>query len=309
MDVEEHSPLSHDEEHFSPLPSGFSLSFEFFPPRNDEQALILESTWRKLVALDPAYFSVTFGAGGSTLAQTREVVLQLQQESGVPAAPHLSCVLDDDQAAEQLLNSYRDAGIRRLVVLRGDNPAKAADRHFTHADDLVRFIRERFGDSFAIEVGCYPEFHPETEQPGDELRYFRQKMNAGADGAITQYFYNADSYFAFVEDARAAGVTEPITPGIMPITNFHQLARFSDFCGAEIPLWIRKRLEGFGEDLASIRDFGEEVVTGLCERLLAGGAPGLHYYTLNRANATLRLCRNLGFSAGGAAEEKSPGGR
>jgi methylenetetrahydrofolate reductase (NADPH) len=270
------------------------ISFEFFPPRTDEQRLILESTWQKLAPLRPHYLSVTFGAGGSTLDATRETVAALAADTDVPVAPHISCMASSERMLRDLLQGYRASGIRRLVVLRGDRPeGLSGPGPFQHADELVAFIRREFGDAFHLEVACYPEFHPESHSPDTELRYFKRKVEAGADGATTQYFYNTDCYFRFVDDCRRIGIDVPITPGIMPITNYRQLSRFSDMCGAEIPRWIRRRLEGYGEDGASIRAFGLDVVTELCERLLQGGAPGLHIYTLNRANASLLLWQRL----------------
>jgi len=266
------------------------ISFEFFPPRTTEQRLILESTWQKLSHLHPAFLSVTFGAGGSSLDATRETVETLIRESGVPVAPHISCMAQHRDMLRELLESYRDKGVERLVVLRGDRPdGMAGPGPFQYANELVAYVREEFGDHFHIEVACYPDFHPESATPQSELLNFKRKVEAGADGAITQYFYNPDSYFRFVDDCRRMGIEIPITPGIMPITNYKQLSRFSDMCGAEIPQWIRRRLEGFGDDGAAIREFGRDVVTYLCERLLKGGAPGLHIYTLNRANASMLL--------------------
>ena len=271
-----------------------AISFEFFPPRTAQQRLILESTWQKLSHLHPAYLSVTFGAGGSSLDATREMVETLIRESGVPVAPHISCMAQHREMLRELLEFYRDKGVERLVVLRGDRPdGMAGPRPFQYANELVAYVREEFGDHFHIEVACYPDFHPESATPQSELLYFRRKVEAGADAAITQYFYNPDSYFRFVDDCRRMGIEIPITPGIMPITNYKQLSRFSDMCGAEIPQWIRRRLEGFGDDGAAIREFGLDVVTILCERLLEGGAPGLHIYTLNRANASMLLWQRL----------------
>jgi methylenetetrahydrofolate reductase (NADPH) len=271
-----------------------AISFEFFPPRSAEQALILESTWQKLSHLHPAYLSVTFGAGGSTLDATRKTVEALIRDSGVPVAPHISCMAQSKGSVREILQAYRDKGVDRLVVLRGDRPdGMAGPGPFQYANELVSFIRGEFGDHFHIEVACYPEFHPESASPRSEFIYFKRKVDAGADGAITQYFYNPDSYFSFIDDCRRMGIEIPITPGIMPITNYKQLSRFSDMCGAEIPRWIRRRLEGFGDDGASIREFGLDVVTSLCERLLEGGAPGIHIYTLNRANASMLLWQRL----------------
>ena len=270
------------------------ISFEFFPPRTAEQKLILESTWQKLAPLKPDYLSVTFGAGGSTLEATRDAVEDLAAQTDVPVAPHISCMAQNEEMLHRILAAYRERGINRLVVLRGDRPeGMSGPGPFQYANELVGFIRQEFGDHFHIEVACYPEFHPESRSPRSELYYFKQKVDAGANGAVTQYFYNADSYFSFLDDCQRSGINIPITPGIMPITNYKQLSHFSDMCGAEIPQWIRRRLEGYGDDGASIRAFGLDVVTRLCKRLLEGGAPGLHIYTLNRANASFLLWQRL----------------
>jgi methylenetetrahydrofolate reductase (NADPH) len=270
------------------------ISFEFFPPRTAEQKLILESTWQKLAPLNPDYLSVTFGAGGSTLEATRDAVEALAAQTDVPVAPHVSCMAQSEGMLRKILAAYLERGINRLVVLRGDRPeGLLGPGPFQYANELVSFIRREFGRDFHIEVACYPEFHPESKSPQLELHYFKQKVDAGANGAVTQYFYNADSYFSFVDDCRRNGIDVPITPGIMPITNYRQLSHFSNICGAEIPQWIRRRLAGYGSDGASIRAFGLDVVTALCERLLKGGAPGLHIYTLNRANASFLLWQRL----------------
>jgi len=270
------------------------ISFEFFPPRTEEQRLILESTWQKLAPLRPEYLSVTFGAGGSTLDATRETVAALAAGTDVPVAPHISCMAQSEPLLHEMLDAYRERGVNRLVVLRGDRPdGVAGPGPFQYANELVAYIRRQFGDSFRIEVACYPEFHPESPSSRSDLFYFKQKVEAGADGAVTQYFYNADAYFHYLDDCGRMGIDIPITPGIMPITNYRQLSRFSEMCGAEIPQWLRRRLEAFGDDGASIRAFGLDVVTELCERLLAGGAPGLHIYTLNRANASFLLWQRL----------------
>jgi len=270
------------------------VSFEFFPPRTEEQKRTLDATWQELAPLKPRYFSVTFGAGGSTQDATHETVKSLIRRSGVPVAPHISCMAQNRDTLRGMLQDYRDAGVERLVVLRGDRPeGMSGPGPFQYANELVAFVREEFGRHFRIEVGCYPEFHPESTSPKSELQNFKRKVEAGADGAVTQYFYNADSYFRFLDECRGMGIDIPVTPGIMPITNYRQLARFSEMCGAEIPQWIRKRLEGFGDDATAIREFGLDVVTALCERLLAGGAPGLHVYTLNRAHASLDLVQRL----------------
>ena len=274
------------------------ISFEFFPPRSQDQASAFRAARDRLAALTPEYMSVTFGAGGSTRSRTRETVLQIQQETDVAAAPHISCMAEDEGSIRDLLDSYRDGQIKRLVVLRGDRPSGGASGVFDYAVDLVRFIRKHYGDRFHVEVACYPEHHPESPDPARDLKHFKSKVEAGADGAITQYFYQPESYFRFVDEARALGVDIPIIPGIMPITNYSRLARFSSLCGAEIPLWIAKRIKAWEEsgDRESILRFGEEVVTGLCQRLVEGGAPGLHFYTLNRSRPTLAICRNLGLA-------------
>ena len=270
------------------------ISFEFFPPRSAAQRLLLESTWQKLARLKPRYLSVTFGAGGSTLAATLQTVTDLLEKSGVPVAPHISCMAKDRDMLILLLESYLDAGVERLVVLRGDRPrGVSGPGPFQYASELVRFVQQSFPGKFHIEVACYPEFHPESASPETEFKYFKEKIDAGADGATTQYFYNTDCYFQFLDDCQKHGISVPITPGIMPITNYDSLVRFSAMCGTEIPRWIRKRMEAYGDDGASIRQFGLDVVTKLCERLLHGGAPGLHIYTLNRANATMRLWQRL----------------
>ncbi len=270
------------------------ISFEFFPPRSGEQKLILESTWQKLSRLNPRYLSVTFGAGGSSLDATLQTVTDLLDKSGVPVAPHISCMAKSREMLYRLLQSYQQAGVEQLVVLRGDRPEGVrGPGPFQYASELVRFVSESFPGTFHIEVACYPELHPESDSLESEFKYFKQKSDAGADGATTQYFYNTDCYFQFMDDCERHGISIPITPGVMPITNYASLVRFSAMCGAEIPRWIRKRLDSYGDDGASIREFGLDVVTKLCERLLAGGAPGLHIYTLNRANATMRLWQRL----------------
>ncbi len=274
------------------------ISFEFFPPRNDVQAEKFRLARDRLAELNPEYMSVTFGAGGSTRSRTRNTVLEVQDETGMDAAPHISCMAEDEAGIRELLDVYQQAGIHRLVVLRGDRPSGGASGVFDYAVDLVRFIRQYYGEQFHIEVACYPEHHPESSSPRRDLEHFHSKVEAGADGAITQYFYNAESYFRFVDEARALGVEVPIVPGIMSITNYASLARFSGICGAEIPLWIAKRIKAWEEagEREALVAFGEEVVTRLCQRLLEGGAPGLHFYTLNRSRPTLAICRNLGLT-------------
>jgi methylenetetrahydrofolate reductase (NADPH) len=271
-----------------------TFSFEFFPPRNEEGQFKLRETVQQLAQLKPKFFSVTFGAGGSTRAGTYETVKQIQQQ-GHQAAPHISCIGTTRADVLALLVSYRQLGISHLVALRGDLPKdapKTGDFHF--ANELVGFIRAETGKEFTIEVAAYPEFHPESPTPQDDIRHFADKVKAGANSAITQYFFNVDAYWRFVEECEPLGIDVPIVPGIMPITNYKQLAKFSDACGAEIPRWIRRRLEGFGDDLDSIRAFGLDVTTELCDRLLAGGAPGLHFYTLNRAGPTCTIWERLG---------------
>lgn len=273
-----------------------TFSFEFFPPKTPEGVEKLRATRRQLAQLRPAFFSVTYGAGGSTRDRTLETVLEIQAE-GHNAAPHLSCIGSTRESIREVLATYKAHGIRHIVALRGDLPSGMADPgEFHYANELVEFIRKETGDWFHIEVAAYPEFHPQARSAREDLLNFKRKVDAGADAAITQYFYNADAYFRFVEDCQALGVAIPIVPGIMPITNYAQLARFSDACGAEIPRWIRKRLEGMGDDLDGIRAFGLDVVTDLCARLLEGGAPGLHFYTLNQAGPSSTIWQRLGLS-------------
>jgi methylenetetrahydrofolate reductase (NADPH) len=272
-----------------------TYSFEFFPPKTPEGADKLRAVRTRLAAVEPAFFSVTFGAGGSTREGTWNTVMEIHAQA-LPVAPHISCIGTTQDSVRQLLADYRRAGIRRLVALRGDMPSGAAGGagDFRYANELVHFIRAESGDWFHVEVAAYPEYHPQSRSPADDLQAFVRKVQAGADSAITQYFFNPDAYFRFVDDVAALGCAVPIVPGIMPITNFTQLARFSDACGAEIPRWIRRRLESFGDDRDSIRAFGLDVVTDLCEKLLSVGAPGLHFYTMNQADPTLELWRRLG---------------
>lgn len=271
-----------------------NFSIEFFPPRTPEGVEKLRATRARLAELKPAYFSVTFGAGGSTQAGTRDTVLEIRQE-GHEAAPHLSCVGRTRDELRGILDEYRAHGIKRLVALRGDLPSGygASAGEFRYANELIEFIRAETGNWFHIEVAAYPEMHPQAKSPQEDLQNFLRKVKAGADSAITQYFYNADAYFRFVEDVRKADCAVPVIPGIMPITNYSQLMRFSDMCGAEIPRWIRLKLASFGDDTESIKAFGLDVVTQLCQQLLAGGAPGLHFYTLNQAAATTAIWQGL----------------
>ena len=271
-----------------------AISFEFFPPKTDEQRATLEAALPKLKALRPEYVSCTFGAGGSTLSYTPETIRHLREEHGLDAAPHLSCMGGTRDEIRRLLGQYKTMGCKRIVALRGDLPSGMASHgDFRYASDLVEFIRNEHDGSFHIEVACYPEVHPQADDAHADLAHFKAKVAAGADGAITQYFYNADAYFRFVDAVRAAGMALPIVPGIMPIANFSQLKRFSDMCGAEIPRWLTKRLVALGDDVEGIRAFAADVVADLCNRLIAGGAPGLHFYTLNRAKPTLAICERL----------------
>ena len=245
--------------------------------------------------MKPEFFSVTFGAGGSTQDRTLETIRQIHAE-GHNATPHLSCVGSTRDNVRALLFAYKDMGIRRIVALRGDLPSGMASiGEFQYANELVSFIRAQTGEHFHIEVAAYPEFHPQANSAREDMLNFKRKVNAGANSAITQYFYNTDGYFRFVDECRKLGVTTPVVPGIMPITRFSQLARFSDACGAEIPRWMRKTMEGYGDDVESVQSFGLDVVTQLCEKLIAGGAPGLHFYTLNQANASLEILKRLGY--------------
>ncbi|VVD69652.1 5,10-methylenetetrahydrofolate reductase [Pandoraea communis] len=271
-----------------------SFSFEFFPPKTADGAEKLRATRQQLFPLGPKFVSVTFGAGGSTQQGTLDTVIEIQRE-GVEAAPHLSCVGSTKENIRQILETYRANGIRHIVALRGDMPSGMGEiGEFRYASELVEFIRAETGEWFHIEVAAYPEYHPQAKSPRLDLEHFANKVKAGANAAITQYFFNADAYFRFVDDASRLGVAVPIVPGIMPITNYSQMMRFSEMCGAEVPRWIAKRLEGFGDDREAIRAFGLDVVTALCERLLAGGAPGLHFYTLNAASATKAMWQRLG---------------
>jgi methylenetetrahydrofolate reductase (NADPH) len=272
-----------------------TFSFEFFPPKTPEGVDKLRAVRARLAALKPEFFSVTFGAGGSTREGTWNTVTEIA-EAGLAVAPHISCIGTTRASVRELIGAYRARGIRRLVALRGDLPSGAGSGggDFRFANELVEFIRAETGDWFHIEVAAYPETHPQARSAQDDLANFARKVAAGANSAITQYFYNSDAYFRFVEDAQKLGVTVPIVPGIMPITNYTQLARFSDACGAEIPRWIRLRLQGYGDDRESIRAFGLDVVTDLCEQLLSVDAPGLHFYTMNQVEPTLELWSRLG---------------
>ena len=269
------------------------ISIEFFPPQTAEGLEKLRATRAELAKLQPEFFSVTYGAGGSTPERTFTVVKEIAAE-GFDAAPHLSCIGSTRENIREILADYRAAGIKRIVALRGDLPSGMAEAgEFRYANELVEFIRSETGNHFSLEVAAYPEWHPQARSPKDDLAAFVRKVQAGANSAITQYFYNADAYFHFVDEVRAAGVDIPIVPGIMPIASFSKLARFSDACGADIPRWMRKKFESFGDDSDSIKAFGLDVVTELCERLLQGGAPGLHFYCMNQAKLTTEICTRL----------------
>jgi methylenetetrahydrofolate reductase (NADPH) len=271
------------------------ISFEFYPPKTDEQRAQLDRTAHQLKSHAPEYVSCTFGAGGSTLDYTPETIDRLHHVHGLAAAPHISCVGGTRAELGALLERYKAMGCHRVVALRGDLPSGMGHPgEFRYATELVEFIRREYDGCFHIEVGCYPETHPQADDALRDLRHFKAKVDAGADGAITQYFYNADAYFHFVDAVRALGVDIPIVPGIMPISNFTQLRRFSEACGAEIPRWIDKRMKAHGDDVESIRAFGADIVAALCERLIAGGAPGLHFYTLNLAKPTRTVLQRLG---------------
>jgi methylenetetrahydrofolate reductase (NADPH) len=269
------------------------FSFEFYPPKTEEGAVNLQAVHNKLAKLNPDFFSVTFGAGGSTRDKTFATVIDIQAR-GIPAAPHLSCVASTKANIRAILKDYQDHGITKIVALRGDLPSGTMSAgEFRYANELVEFIRQETGDHFQIHVAAYPEVHPQAASGTEDFNNFKRKVAAGANAAITQYFYNAEAYFYFVETCEKNGITIPIVPGIMPITQYAQLFRFSEMCGADIPRWLRKRLESFGDDRESIQAFGLDVVSNLCRRLLEGGAPGLHFYTMNQSAPTLAILENL----------------
>jgi methylenetetrahydrofolate reductase (NADPH) len=273
--------------------NSYAYSFEFFPPKTAEGMATLRDARAELAKFNPEFFSVTFGAGGSTRDRTMETVLDIQQQ-GLAAAPHISCISSSKEEIRGLLQAYQAQGIKRLVALRGDLPSgEVSAGDFRYASELVAFIRAETGQHFHIEVAAYPEFHPEAKSPAADVLNLKRKIDAGANSAITQYFYNADAYFHFIDQCAAAGINVPIVPGIMPIYNITQLARFSNVCGAEIPRWLRLRLEEYGDDMASLRAFGIDVVTDLCETLRVFGAPSLHFYTLNRAGVISNIIGNL----------------
>lgn len=274
------------------------LSFEFFPPKTDAGREKLIGVRKELNKFNPEFFSVTYGAGGSTRDNTVGIVTQMKSE-GLNVAPHLSFGGDDEESMLALLTQYKEAGIDRIVALRGDMPSGVGGAlQLVYANELVAFIRKHFGAHFQLEVAAYPEIHPESESYSSDINYLKQKLDAGANSAITQYFFNPDAYFYFIEQCDKAGITKPIYPGIIPVTNYKNLARFSDACGAEIPRWIKKRLQDFGDDQASITAFGIELISELCETLLDNGAPGLHFYTMNQIEPTRQILLNLGLNPG-----------
>ncbi|TIC84698.1 methylenetetrahydrofolate reductase [NAD(P)H] [Crenobacter intestini] len=271
-----------------------TYSFEFFPPKSEEGMAKLRTTRAQLAQFKPEFFSVTFGAGGTTREGTIAAVLDIRAD-GLAAAPHLSCIGSTRESIRAILDEYREHGIRHIVALRGDMPSGMVEAgEFRYANELVAFIREAHGDHFHIEVAAYPEFHPQARSADEDIDNFVRKVRAGANSAITQYFFNADAYFRFVDEAQARGVDVPVVPGIMPINNFGQLVRFSDMCGAEVPRWLRLRMQSYLDDTASIRALGLDVVTELCDRLMSNGAPGLHFYTLNQAGLVSTICQRLG---------------
>lgn len=270
------------------------LSFEFFPPKTDKGREKLKTVRNQLNTLAPDFFSVTYGAGGSTRDNTFNTIASMKEE-GLSVAPHLSFGGDNEETMLQLLQQYKEQSVDRIVALRGDKPSGIGGAsHMVHADQLVAFIRKNFGDDFHIEVACYPEIHPEASSYDDDIGFLKNKFDAGANSGITQYFYNPDAYFYFLEQCDKAGIGQPIYPGVMPITNYNNLARFSDSCGAEIPRWARKRLESFGDDTESVTAFGLDLVTELCETLLENNAPGLHFYSMNQAEPVTAIVKNLG---------------
>ncbi len=275
------------------MPTTKLYSFEFYPPKTPEGEESLKAVQHKLSALNPDFFSVTFGAGGSTRDKTFDTVVAIQNK-GIQAAPHLSCVASTKENIREILNVYKSNGISRIVALRGDLPSGMMSAgEFRYANELVEFIRQETGDYFQIHVAAYPEVHPQAPSAAEDFNNFKRKVDAGADAAITQYFYNAEAYFYFLDLCEKNGITIPIVPGIMPITQYAQLFRFSEMCGADIPRWLRKRLEGFGDDRAAIQAFGLDLVGKLCQRLIDGGAPGLHFYTMNQAAPTLSILERV----------------
>lgn len=275
----------------------FRLSFEFFPPKTDQGQHNLLDVAKELSHFQPEFYSVTYGAGGSTRDNTKNIV-QTLLDLKLPVAPHLSFGGDDEATILSLLNEYKSMGVKRIVALRGDRPSgMGGGSQMVYANQLVAFIRQHFGEKFHLEVAAYPEIHPEANNYDDDIRHLKGKFDAGANSGITQYFFNPDAYFYFIEQCAQAGIDRPIVPGIMPITNYKSLSRFSDNCGAEIPRWVRQRLAAYGEDQESIKAFGLDLVSELCETLLDNGAPGLHFYTMNQTEPTAALLRNLGLDS------------
>lgn len=273
-----------------------TVSFEFFPPKTEKGREKLRQTHKTLAQFNPDFFSVTFGAGGSTRDHTLDMALEIQKQSSTPVAPHVSCIGSTQESIHELLDGYLKAGIKHIVALRGDLPSGAVDNgDFHYASELIKFIRETTGDAFHLKVAAHPEMHPESKRAGNDLQYFKQKIDAGADSAITQYFFNADAYYDFCDRAAKLAISVPIIPGIMPITNYEQLARFSKICGAEIPRWLHNRLQDFGNNIDEICSFGLDFITELCQRLTDQGAPGLHLYTLNHAHASQEILNRLGY--------------
>ncbi len=271
-----------------------SLSLECFPPRTAEGSLKLNKVIDELAVLKPEYISVTYGAGGTTQEKTLETVAHIQQNTAFEAVPHLTCIGATQDSIRALLKTYQDLGVKRIVALRGDMPSGMMDPgEFKYAADLIAFIRQETGNTFQLEVAAYPETHPQARNCDQGIKHFKHKVEQGADAAITQYFFNADSYFYFIDSCEKAGIDLPIVPGIMPITNYEQLIRFSGMCGAEVPRWLKCRLESFEDDLVSLRAFGQDYVTSMCQRLLDGGAPGLHFYSMNSTQPTLAIARDL----------------
>jgi len=272
----------------------FGLSFEFFPPKTAEQKVILKATQEQLRPLNPDFFSVTFGAGGSTISATADTVLELKQHPTPKVIPHLSCMGGTPDEISALLDTYLEHGINDILALRGDVPSGMGSvGYFRYANELIEFIHEKYPDKFNVTVGCYPEVHPETESFESEIKYFKQKVEAGVSRAITQFFFNPDAYFNFVDHCEKAGIDTPITPGIMPITNFSNIKRFCGFCGTDMPRWLQYKLQSYGDDRKSIQQFGTEFTIKLCQQLLDQGVNGIHFYTLNRAKATMDVVRGL----------------
>ena len=275
------------------MPNMSSVSFEFFPPRSEEGVLKLNKTIKTLSEFNPEFFSVTFGAGGSTKAKTLETVLTIEASNN-NGVPHLSCISASKEDIRNLINDYKSHDVKHLIALRGDNPSGAISHgDFKYANELISFIREETGEYFHIQAGAYPEYHPEAESATDDLNNFKRKIEAGANSAITQFFFNVDAYFKFIEECQKKSISVPIIPGIMPIYNIKQLSRFSSNCGAEIPRWLRLKLESYGDDIVSLRAFGVDVISELCETLIQYGVPSIHFYTLNESGIITKIINNI----------------